>query len=155
MRKLFWRAIGLVVIGFIGYSVYQPYRFGFFELPDMPEGSYAISFASGFRGIIIDADVSNPSVGERPKWMRLINHANPDRRYLGLPSDVPEWFNGEWSYCTTPTDEERASIPQEIRKKSIGARFDAVCRLALDNEETLVRGLIFSVPRKLIAEKIG
>jgi hypothetical protein len=150
LRKFITRTIGLAIVGYVGYAAYDTYRAGYFELPDMPDGAYQISFASGLRGIIIDAEVSDPSVGDNPKWMRKITLANPDRRYLGIPLDVPEWFVGAWSYCTAVTDAERnelaVSMPDEMQRSLTGARFDYTCRLELDDNEELVTGFIFSVP---------
>jgi hypothetical protein len=151
LPKIITKTIGLAVVVFAGYAVYDAHRAGYFELPYMPEGAYQISFASGLRGIILDAEVTDPSVGDNPQWMRRISLANPQRRYLGSPSDVPEWFVGAWSYCTTPTEGERAelarSMPQEMQRDLTGASFDFICRLNLDNDEELVTGLIFSVPK--------
>lgn len=151
MPKFITKTIGLVAVLLVGYSVYDGYKAGYFNLPDMPEGAYQISFASGLRGIILEAEVSDASVGDYPKWMRRLSQANPERRYLGLPFDVPEWFVGAWSYCQSPNQEEKAelarTLPQDMQIDLTGARFDFICRLNLDSDEQLLTGLIFSVPQ--------
>jgi len=114
----------------------------------MPEGSYVISTRSGFRGIVLDADVSKP-IEDMPNFFRRLNLASPDRRYLSIPFDVAPWFKDAWSICTSPSEKERdgllGSMPEELKKSLWNARLDAVCRIDVDGEEVL-RGMIFSVP---------
>jgi hypothetical protein len=75
---------------------------------------------------------------------------NSERKYLGIPSDVPSWFADAWAICEAPTEQERAdifdSLPEDWRHRLGSARFKAVCNIDVDGEP-LLRGLLFSVPR--------
>lgn len=141
----------LVLLGIIasgGYTVYDSYRGGFFDLPDFNRTSYAISFKNGLRGIVVDPVVSNPMQGNS-KFFRRLARANPDRRYLGLPFNVPPWFEDNWAFCHAPTEAERIAIerdmPDDLKRDLVGARFDALCKIEVEGE-SLWRGVIYSVP---------
>ena len=144
--KLFM--IGLV--GVIGYGTYDLYRGGFFNMPDMPTGSYAFSFTGGFRGIVLDAEASEKIGADMPKFWRTIYLANPDRNYLGVPMDVAPWMSTAWSTCILPSEEARIyfdeNMPDHWKEKLTYARFDAVCSVEVDGKNVL-RGLLYSVPK--------
>ncbi len=82
---------------------------------------------------------------------RRISNANPDRKYLGIPLDVPAWFQESWSSCIAPDDEIRswveAEMPDETKQSLIGARFEAFCYIEVDGGARMPRGLVYSVPR--------
>ena len=148
MFKWVLRLFLIGIVGFLGIAAFQSYQKGYFSIPDMPEGAYVISTRSGFRGIVLDAKVSDPIV-DMHKFFRRLNLANPDRRYLSIPFDVAPWFKDVWSICNSPLEREREelqnSMPAELKKTLRNARLDAVCRFDVDGEEVL-RGMIFSVP---------
>jgi hypothetical protein len=150
MLRWILRVLLIGVIGIAGYTAFETYKKGYFSIPDIPDGSYVFSFKSGMRGIVLDADVSDPSVADMPMFLRRINFANPDRIYFGVPADLAPWIAGAWSICTSPSEEERisfaASFSEDLEQKLAHARFDAVCRIDVDGEE-VVRGLLYSVPK--------
>lgn len=150
MFKWISRIVVLALIGFVGVSAYQYYRLGIYSMPDLPEGAYYVAFKNGLRGVVLDADVPPTSTGNDPKFFRSLHVENRDRKYLGVPVDVPAWFKESWSFCDAPTDAERQSIPPDLPAKlqqSLrNARFEAVCHIDVDGEPML-RGLLFSVPR--------
>lgn len=138
------------IVGYLGLLVYEYNRLGLFSMPDLPQGAYFVSFENGLRGIVLDADVPEASTGDGPKFLRSLSVENRERKYLGIPSDVPPWFVDAWSVCEAPTDQERGaiieSLPSDLRQSLGNARFEAVCRIDVDGEP-LLRGLVFSVPR--------
>jgi len=148
--KWFFRIVFLLLIGGAGYTSYDMYRGGFFSLPDLPNGAYPISFASGLRGIVYDVEVEDDRFADSPKYFRRLSTANPDRRYLGVPMDVAPWFEYVWSECRPPTQEVIEyfdnSMPEDLKITLQGARFDAFCFIPLDGEG-IIRGAIFSVPK--------
>lgn len=137
------------VIGFLGFAAFQSYQKGYFSMPYMPEGSYAYSRKDGMRGIILNAEVSDPMT-DMPKFFRRIVLANPHRRYFDVPFVVAPWLEDVWSICISPSEDERVefqqSMSEELKKSLAYARFDAVCRIDVDGEEVL-RGLLYSVPK--------
>jgi hypothetical protein len=145
----------LIVIGVVGYGSYYAYkanRAGYFELPDLPQGAYILSFKNGMRSIVLDAKVAETHLANAPAFLRLLSLANPNRQYIGLPFQVAPWFEDLWSTCIEPTEDDRAyfeaTMPNETQNELIGARFDAVCYLDVDGGERLARGLIYSVPKQ-------
>jgi hypothetical protein len=143
----------LLIVGLVGYGGYYTYdlhKGGFFSLPDIPAGAYPISFKSGFRAIVYDMDVTDNQYSDTPKIFRRLTMANRDRRFLGLPSDVPRWFEDTWSTCRPGTEEEReyivSTMPEDVKREMFGARLDAICYIELEGEAPMVRGLIYSVP---------
>lgn len=149
MIKWILRFLLIGIVGFLGYVTFLSHQKGYFNIPDMPEGSYVISTRGGFRGIILDAEVSMP-ITDMPKFFRRIIHANPGRRYLPIPFEVAPWFEDAWSICTSPSEQERDGflkpIPQDLKKNLVSARLDAVCKIDVDGKEVL-RGLLYSVPK--------
>lgn len=145
------RLLVVSVLGYTGYSVYDLYRGGFFSLPDLPSGAYTVSFKSGFRGIVQGIEVSNPSGADAPALLRQLAPANPDRNYLGFPMEVAPWFEEVWSTCKPPTDEERAyietSMPDDMKRRVQGARLDALCYIETDDNQRILRGLLYSIPK--------
>ena len=144
----------MIVLGFLGttgYSIYDYYRAGFFDLPELATGSYIVSFKNGLRGIVVDAKVSDSRNASGPALLRILSRANPERRYLGIPFKVASWFENAWSTCVAPPDGSQEfyekTMPEETKTDLIGARLDAVCYIDLDGGEKLGRGLIYSVPR--------
>lgn len=150
MFKWILRIVFIGLIGSVGVEVYQSYQGGYFNLPDMPKGSYAFSMRNGFRGIVLNASVSNEISADIPKYFRRLSFANTDRRYISLPAAVPAWMTTAWSTCSAPTEAERdevlGSLAGDAKLYVTGARFEAICRVDLDGS-AVVRGLLFSVPR--------
>jgi hypothetical protein len=151
------KLISLGFLGFVGFGAYDLYRYGYFDLPDLPEGAYTLSFKNGFRGIVLDADVPVGAFATGPKIFRRLSSADPDRRYIGIPLDVASWFKNTWSTCSKPTDEEKEQIStmmtempewKDIRQDLTGARFDAVCFIEVDGKERIARGFVYSVPKQ-------
>lgn len=147
----FKKALLVAVVGYVGYGGYGYYRGGYFNLPELPDGAYTISFKNGLRAIVLDAEVANPGYADAPAFFRRLSAADPDRSYLGLPFDVPPWFADDWSTCAAPSEEERTyyeeNMPEETKRDMIGARFDAVCYLDVEGGR-LPRGLIYSVKKQ-------
>lgn len=150
MLRWIARTVVVGIVGYLGLLVYEYNRLGLFSMPDLPQGAYFVSFKNGLRGIVLDADVPEASTGDGPKFLRSLSVENRERKYLGIPSDVPPWFVDAWSICEAPTDQERGaiieSLPSDLRQSLGNARFEATCRIDVDGEP-LLRGLVFSVPR--------
>lgn len=151
MKKWIFVSFLVGIVGLLGYSMHSLYRAGYLSIPDLPDGAYPISFSTGFRAILVDADVipKRMYTMDDPKYFRRLSAANPDRKYLGLPLDVAPWFEVAWSWCEAPTEEDRTEfsrLPPDLRRIFETARFDGVCRIDVDGEQ-IVRGLLFSVPR--------
>jgi hypothetical protein len=143
----------LLIVGVVSYGGYYAYKLnrdGYLSLPDIPAGAYPISFKSGFRAIVYDMDVTDDQYADAPKIFRRLVLANPDRRFIGLPSDVPRWFEDTWSTCRPGTDEVRehivSTMPEDLRKEMVGARLEALCFIEVEGEVPLLRGLIYSIP---------
>jgi hypothetical protein len=138
------------VVGYVGYSAYGLHRGGYFSLPDIPNGAYPISFKSGFRAVVYDVEVSDDQYASTSKYFRRLTMASRDRRFIGIPSDVPRWFEDTWSTCHRGTDEEReyiiSTLPEDVASEMVGARLDAICLIEVEGERPLLRGLIYSVP---------
>lgn len=150
MFKWLGRITIVGIVGSLGLVFYEYNRMGLFSMPDLPQGAYFVSFKNGLRGIVLDADVPDTSTGDGPKFFRSLSIGNRERKYLGIPAHVPSWFADAWSTCDAPTEHDRASIleslPDDVRRPLGSARFEAVCRIDVDGE-SLIRGLLFSVPR--------
>lgn len=141
--------ICLALLGGAGYFTYDFFRAGNWSLPELPDGAYTLSFKNGFRAIVLDADVPDTSKADAPRYFRSLGVANRERRYFGVPFEVQPWFRDAWSWCEKPTEEEKAEIakmPAHFQKSVELARFEAVCRIYVD-DKSVVRGLVFSVPR--------
>lgn len=143
----------LLFIGVVGYGAFYVNKLndkGYLSLPDIPVGAYPISFDSGLRGIVYDMDVTDDRYADAPKLFRRLVMANRDRRFIGLRSDVPRWFEDTWSTCRAGTAEEReyivSTIPDSIKRDLVGARLDAICYIEIEGERPIFRGLIYSVP---------
>ncbi len=149
MKRWITRIIGLGLLGTIAFWAYDAYRAGLLSLPDLPDGAYFVSYKNGFRAIVLDAAVPDAIGDDAPKYFRSLGVANRDRKYLGVPFDVQPWFEDAWSWCKSPTEEEKAELertPDDFKRTVENARFEAVCRIDVDGTD-VVRGLIFSVPR--------
>ena len=68
-----------------------------------------------------------------------------DRRYLGVPFEVPFWAEDAWSFCARPDEAERV-MANNSANLGPGSRLEAVCYLEIDGEK-IYRGAVFSVPR--------
>ncbi|GEM_PF-651978 len=150
MLKSIFKLLLIGVVFLVGYTAFRSYQKGYFNIPDIPDGAYVISTGNGLRGILLDAEVSQP-IHHLPNFFRRLIHADPDRIYFGFPADVAPWFVDTWSICTAPSRQERiefenATLPQDIAMLTKDARFDAICRFDVDGKE-ITRGLLFSVPR--------
>lgn len=140
----------IVVAAVVGYAVYDFKRGGYFDLPPLAENEYPISFKSGLRGIVAIPQERLPAGEPEPPLARRLDDAIPDRKFLGLPSEVPAWFEDTWSKCRMPTRDEKAyyetTTEGDWRAKMVGARIEAVCEIEADGE-LIPRGLIYSVPK--------
>ena len=94
----------------------------------MPDGAFSLSFNSGFRAIMLD-----------------IPDEGLDRRYFGVPFEVPFWAESAWSFCVRPDPAQQLEISESV-DLGPGSRLEAVCTLEVDGE-TINRGAVFSVPR--------
>lgn len=145
------RFIILGVLGYTGYSIYSSHRAGLFNLPEMSDDAYYLSFANGLRGIVQGLEVAEPINADSPAILRRLSAANPDRRYIGVPMEVAPWFEDVWSACAPPTDDERTyvetNMPAEWKIKLQGARFDAMCYIETDDQKRILRGFVYSIPR--------
>ncbi len=127
-RKWFNRIAGtLLLIGGVS-GTYFYFSGGYYSRPELPEGSFSLSFKNGFQGIMVD-----------------IPEERLERRYLGVPFEVPFWAEDAWSYCKRPTKQESAKLIAEV-DMGPGSRLEAICTIQAD-DATIVRGAVFSVPR--------
>jgi len=110
------KLVTLGAVGYCGYAAYDLQKGGYFDLPEMPAGAYNASFKNGLRGILLNADVPEKSIADRPAIFRRIFDADPERKYLGIPMTVAPWFEDVWSTCVAPTDEMRDK--QDFRRSS-------------------------------------
>jgi len=149
MMNWFFRLILFCIFAFVLLFGISSFRMGYFSIPNMPEGSYAISTKGGLRGVILNAEVSTNLDGW-PKFMRRISYGNPERRYLGVPHEIAPWFEDAWSICSSPEPDEPSQFQQSMTEnmKEIleNAKLEAVCRIEVDGKQ-LLRGLIYSVPK--------
>ncbi len=128
MFKWVFRLVGLGVIAFIGFGIYDYYRAGLNTRPAMPEGAFSLSFKAGPRVIMLD-----------------IKDERSARRYIVRPrTDVPSWFKESWSYCKPPTEEDQASLLKQL-ELGPGMRLDGVCTLDADGD-VITTGYILTVP---------
>ncbi|MGV8831552.1 MAG: hypothetical protein ACOH2N_06210 [Devosia sp.] len=119
----------IAVLTFGGYSAYQYFVAGYHTRPEIPDGAFSVSFPSGLRGIVVDL----------PEDM--------NRRYLGMPLEVPSYLEKTWSRCRPPSIEENPQVVQFMESRDLpGARFEAICEIELDGD-LVTRGLLISVPR--------
>ncbi len=123
--------MGLVAVAcFVGYGIYDYFRAGLHTRPEMPQGAFSISFKTGFRAILVD-----------------VPNERDTRRYFGYPAEVPFYLEDAWSICSPPTsDEEPEAVAFMEAQDFPGARFEVVCRIQVD-DETVIRGVITTVPR--------
>jgi hypothetical protein len=150
------KVISLGLLGWVGYEAFEMHRAGYFDLPDLPDGAYTVSFKNGLRGIVLDADVPDNTRAGGPEMFRTLSSADPARRYIGIAVDVAPWFEKAWSTCSRPSEEEKGQISammtempewKEIRQDLVGARFDAICYVETDDKMRIPRGFVYSVPR--------
>jgi hypothetical protein len=127
LKRIIIGTAALGLLGGGGYITYNHFRGGFHTIPPMPEGAFALSYVNGFRAIVVG-----------------VPDKRPERKYLGVPFKVPEWYKLAWSFCSSPSSREKV----ELKEMNLGpgARLEAVCRLKVDETEIL-RGAIYSVPR--------
>jgi len=128
MSKWGKRILAVFVVSIGGYLAYVYIAGGYFTRPEMPPGAYSMSFKSGIRAIMVD-----------------LPDRRLDRRYFGVPFDVPFWAEDAWSFCTRPTEQEASMILTEA-DTGPGSRLDAICRIKVD-DTTIVCGAVFSVPK--------
>lgn len=97
----------------------------------MPEGAFPLSFNNGVRGIMVGAPDA-----------RLGEH-EPRRKYIAFAMEgVPSWFDGAWSFCRRPDDEERQALDFD---PGPGSRFDAICEIDADGD-VVPTAYLYSVP---------
>lgn len=149
MAKWIFRLVLLGVVGFVGLALFDSYRGGYFQIPDLKPNEYPVSFKAGLRAIVIDPEVTNSSYAEAPKFFRRLANANDERVYIGVAMNVAHWLEDVWSYCPAPTDEERngyrASLPEDWKDALKFARLEGVCWIDVEGEKVL-RGLVYSRP---------
>lgn len=149
MGKWILRLVLLGVVGSVGFALFDSYRAGYFEIPDLEPNEYPVSFKSGLRAIVIDPEVSNNTHADAPKFFRRLANANDKRRYIGVPMNVAYWLEDVWSYCPAPTEEEkrdyRANLPKDWQDVLEFARLEGVCWINVEGEKVL-RGLVYSRP---------
>lgn len=130
-----WRwvkwAVLAAVCTYAGYVAYDYYRAGLHTRPNMPPGSFSISYKSGFRALFVG-----------------VPDHRATRRYLGYPvADVPFYLKEAWSICGAPTDADFNQFPNFMPPDEFpGSRLEAVCYVAVEGK-SVMRGLIASVPR--------
>lgn len=130
MRKWFVRLIALIVIAGGSYTVYDYYRAGLHKRPAMPVGAFSHSYKNGLRAILVG-----------------ISNEEKTRRYFGFPFDVPFYLKDEWSFCFSPGEDDRENVVAFMKERDWpGMRFEAICKIEV-GDETVVRGVIASVPR--------
>ena len=56
MIKWLLRLVGIGVVGFIGYGIYDYYKAGLHTRPPMPEGAFSLSFKAGPRVIMLNTE---------------------------------------------------------------------------------------------------
>lgn len=149
--KWFFRTAAILIVGFFAYTTFDFFRAGYHTLPELPDNAYPISFKNGLRAIVYDVDVPDSVHKNAPRLIRRLASARPDRRYLGVPMDVAPWFEDTWSECHAPPPDAIKSfedtMPEELKAKLFGARFDAFCGIRVDDGKGVIRGAIYSVPR--------
>lgn len=150
MFKWLFRILLIGVLGLVSLGAFDSYRGGYFDLPDVPDGTLLISFKNGLRAMVVGLEVDDPTVAERAPFFRRLTHADKDRKFLGFPAEVPSWFEDAWSTCVPATDAEREelhrSFSDDVKRSAAGARIDAICTLDVDGQKML-RGVILSVPK--------
>lgn len=152
MIKWIIRAAIVGVLGIAGLAALDAYRGGLFDLPEMADDEYFVSYKNGFRGIIKVADAPKSRVP--PAWARQYAKLYPERRFLSLVFDVPRWAETGWSRCEQVTPDEleafmrfvETSWTEEQRLEMVGARFEFACGFEIEGEK-IGRGIIYSVPR--------
>ncbi|MFP1646691.1 hypothetical protein [Pontitalea aquivivens] len=154
MLKWIGRILLITILGGFSFEAYQMYRGGYFSLPDLADDEYPISFRSGFRAIVpLPEDLRHSA--PTSKFLRRLAWEYPDRQYLGIPVNVPSWFEDKWSKCISGNQAENVELKAQIeqgmtdklRNDLVGARLDAVCGFELDDGSFRLRGYIFSVPK--------
>ena len=116
--------IAALIVG-AGYVAYDYFGGGFHTRPPMPEGAFSLSFKNGLRAILVG-----------------VPDERAERKYLGVPVEVPSWYEHAWSFCTAPSADEKA----KSENLGPGSRLEAICRIKADQDE-IVRGAIYSVPK--------
>ena len=126
------KVIGISLVAVIGYFAYEGYRdyykLGLDTRPEMPNGAFSMSFKSGLRAILVD-----------------VPNERDARRYFGYPAEVPFYLEDVWSFCTPSTKEYAAEFLERLGNNP-GERFEAVCRIQVDDDK-VIRGFITSVPK--------
>ena len=129
---MWMKVIVISLVAIIGHFAYEGYRdyykLGLDTRPEMPPGAFSMSFKSGLRAILVG-----------------VPNERDTRRYFGFPAEVPFYLEDAWSFCTPPTEEYAAEFLAK-RGNNPGERFEAVCRIQVDDDE-VVRGVITSVPK--------
>lgn len=128
MIKWLLRLVGISVVGFIGYGIYDYYKAGLHTRPPMPEGAFSLSFKAGPRVIMLNTE----------------DERNSRRYVVRRRTDVPNWFRESWSYCIPPTEEEQVFLLKRLGPGP-GMRLDGICTLDADGD-VITTGYIFTVP---------
>ena len=130
MLKLTKWGLAIGVLAGSGYLAYDYYRAGFHTLPDLPPGSFVMSYKNGLRAILIDVADERKS-----------------RRYFGFPRKVPFYLENTWSFCRPPNKVDERHILEILKARNWpGERLEVVCKIQVDAEE-VPRGYITSVPK--------
>jgi hypothetical protein len=130
VEGMMWKWIGYAALvvgaGLFAFVAYDYYRAGFHTRPEMPEGAFSLSYKNGLRAIVVG-----------------VPDMRPQRKYLGVPYDVPHWYEHAWSFCSAQKPDEKKALSSQ--NLGPGSRLEAVCRIKVDETEIL-RGAIYSVP---------
>lgn len=60
---------------------------------------------------------------------------------------VPFYLEHTWSFCSPPSEEDELQVTTFMKNRDWpGERFEAVCKIKVDNE-VVIRGVITSVPK--------
>jgi len=149
LKKWLKRGLLLGISVIAGIGVYDEYRGGYYSLPDLPNDAYAISFQNGFKAILYNVELEFDAHVPSQNFFRRLSIVDKNRRYLGIPWDVAPWFEDTWSHCKATGQEAQeffeSSMPQELKSKLAGTRFEAICLIEGDDTR-VIRGAIYSVP---------
>lgn len=124
-----WKNIlGVLVLGWIGYSGYDYYTGPFYDAPPKNEGDFLLAFKGGVRGV-----------------MRGVGDRDQSRKYMSYDADnVPEWYMETWSICRKPKGDEVSEFESAV-DMGPGGRLEAICEIDADGE-VFVRAWMVSVP---------
>jgi hypothetical protein len=104
MRLLRW-IIVVGVVGFLAFAVRDTNHGGYFDMPELADNQYPISFKSGFRAVVTVEDMRE-NRWVLPQAFRRLSFVYSDRRFFGLPFDNEPWMKDVWSECEYLTEQK-------------------------------------------------